>query len=112
MSVKLSRIATEESTYVVTATFTDEDGAAVVPKEITWTLTDSEGTVINSRKAVSITPAASVDIVLSGADLDVTETRNGVREILISALYDSALGADLPLNAAAVFIVENLAGLP
>ena len=64
-------IAIEQSTYVITASFTDETGAAVVPNSVTWTLVNGDGQVVNSRSAVSVTPASSVTIVLSGDDLDL-----------------------------------------
>ena len=100
--------AIEGSTYVVTAAFTDEDGDAVTPNTVTWTLTTTNGTVINSREDVSITPDTSVDIVLSGDDLAVGS--NGRYRILtVEAVYDSSYGTDLPLKARCAFEIENLA---
>lgn len=113
MPIALSARATEESTYVVTAAFTDETGAAVIPTSIIWTLTNSEGTVINSREDVAIAvPAASVDIALSGDDLALAagEITRGVRVMTVKAVYTSAtLGAGLTLNKSLVFVVEALA---
>ena len=117
MPIALSARATEDSTYVVTATFTDEAGAAVVPTLITWTFTDSEGNVINSRTNVSgAVPAASIDIRLSGADLALSagEITRGVRVMTVKAVYTSGTipapaGVGLTLNKSVIFVVEALA---
>lgn len=112
MATNLTVNATERSTYVITAAFTDEDGAAVVPNAITWTLTDTIGTVINSRDGVAVAvPASSIDIVLSGADLAVGGYNSPLRIFTIEATYNSALGNDLPLTGAAQFSIEALAGV-
>jgi len=109
MSTTLTTIATEESTYIITASFIDEDDNTVVPKSATWSLTDTSGTVINSRQNVVISSlAASVDIVLSGDDLIVDNNRNTTRILTIKAVYDSNSGSDLPLNDEIYFNIENL----
>lgn len=98
MATVLIVTATEGSTYVVTAAFTDEDGDAVVPASITWTLTDSQGSVINERDGVEVeTPAASVDILLQGADLEADPSGGGYLLFTIDATYNSSLGSGLPL---------------
>ena len=108
MPTNLSDRALEEGTYIVTATFTDEDDASVIPDSITWTLTDKNGTVINSREDVSVaTPATAVDIVLSGDDLAVTSTGT-LRILTVEAVYDSDAGLDLPLKDEARFHVTDL----
>lgn len=111
MPTYLTTTAEEESTYIVTAAFTDEDGNDAVPDTITWTLTDIAGNVINSRAAVSYnSPASSVDIVLSGDDLALQagETGNVVRVLTIEATYDSDAGSDLPLKDTATFLIKNI----
>ena len=98
---KLSTHAWEEGTYKITATYTDDDDAAVTPNAVTWTLTDNDGTVINEREDVSIeTPSTSNDIVLSGADLAMQTGETGtVKRILyIQGDYDSDAGSELPLK--------------
>ena len=106
MTTVLTTDAQENSTYVVVAAFTDEEGVAVVPTSVTWTLTKMDATVINSRSAVVIAAAASVSIVLSGADLDPDDGL--VRLLTVEAVYDSALGTGLPLKQEAVFHLEDL----
>lgn len=117
MPIALSARATEESTYVVTAAFTDEAGTSVAPTSITWTWTNDEGTVINNRLNVVVAvPAASIDIVLSGADLALSagEITRGVRVMTVKAVYTSGTipapaGVGLTLNKSLVFVVEALA---
>ena len=108
MPTNLSDRACESSTYIVTATFTDEDGDSVIPDSITWTLTDKKGNVINSREDVEVSsPATAVDIVLSGDDLAVTSTGT-LRILTVEAVYDSDAGLDLPLKDEARFHITDL----
>lgn len=95
-AVVLEKQAIQGSTYIVRGAFTDEDGGAVVPDSLTWTLKDESGTVINSREAVAATPATIVDFVLKGADL--APGTDDVAKLLftINATYTSALGSGLP----------------
>lgn len=101
--------ATEESTYAVVVSFVDDTGAAVTPSAATWTLTDKDNTVKNSRSAVTISGLdTSVTIVLSGDDLAMSSANDRIRKLLIQATYDSDMGTDLPLNAQATFYIDNL----
>ena len=112
MATALTVKAIEESTYVITCAFTDEDGAAVVPAIITWTLTNGDGTTVNSRKDVAVlVPAASVSIVLSGDDLALSEGRDNYRKITVRGTYDSSLGSGLPIVGEAEFVITNVAAL-
>lgn len=112
MPVVMSTQAVEESTYVVTAAFTDENGDAVIPNVINWTLTDIKGNIINCRDSVSVaSPAASITIILQGEDLGIDESyeEGAVRRILtLEATYDSNLGSNLPLKDSMTFTVVNL----
>lgn len=117
MATRITTKATEESTYIITVSFTDEDGNAVTPNSIVWTLTDLDGTVINSREDVSIgSPASSVDIVLSGDDLQVQSSESGRKYVsrlfTVEAVYDSNAGSDLSLKDDAVFDIDCLAVVP
>ncbi len=104
--------AKEKSTIAITASFEDEDGNDVTPTEATWTLTDDNGAVINSREQVDIgSLSTSVTVVLSGDDLQILSAEasenNATRRFLIEATYDSSLGSDLPLKNSCVFPVRN-----
>lgn len=107
--VTLSTNATDGSTYVVTATFTDEAGDSVVPNTLTWSLRDGTGGIVNSRDEVSLSPAASVTIVLQGDDLLYAD--GATRYLTVEGDYDSTNGSGLPLTAEVRFSVDNLVGV-
>jgi len=110
MPTTLEIKADEESTYVVTFAFEDEDDNPVVPNEATWTLTDISGTVINGQSDVDILPIVQTgDIVLTKDDLAIPDGVAGdvERRFRIAALYDSSLGSDLGLTGEAQFTIEN-----
>jgi hypothetical protein len=101
----------EKGTAKVTVSgFTDEAGSSVTPTTFTWTLTDLAGNVINSRTAVSVTPAASVSFLLTGNDLAISGS-DPRRALLIQCTYTSSLGVGLPLKAQALFSIEELIGV-
>lgn len=110
MPISLHDKAQEGSTYVVHAAFYDEDGAAVVPTSVKWSLFDVDEAIVNSRTDVNVTPAAEVDIVLAGADLLLTD--GPFRNLVIECTYDSTLGVGLPLVAEANFHIHDVAGVP
>lgn len=108
MAVNITVKATAGSTYVITGAFTDEDGAAVAPKTLKWTLTDLDSNVINNREEVEITtPASTETVVLSGADLALQAAEIGQNHVhrwfCFEGTYDSDLGSDLPLVEEAQF---------
>jgi len=108
----LTTRAKEESTYIITVAIEDEDGNAVAPSTMYWTLTDADGTVINSRSAVEIAiPESSNDIVLTGDDLAVTESGDAVRELAVWGTYDSDAGVGLSFSDAIRFVVDQIVGI-
>lgn len=111
MATSLTTAAVEKSTFVVIATFTDEDGDLIQPKTLKWTLTNSQGTVINSRENVEVSsPSSEQNIVLSGKDLKM-ESQSSLKEdryLIVQGTYDSTYGTDLPLKASCWFKVTNL----
>ena len=114
-TIEITEHAAEESTFPIVVTFWETiDGVEtlVTPNnDITWTLTDKAGTVVNDRSAeTGLTPATSVIIVLSGADLELSESYMGrVRYLLVECTYDSATyGANLPFKSQARFTIDNL----
>lgn len=113
----LTTEAMEEGSYFIDVDFFDEDETAVVPNPNTifWTLTDSNGTVINERDYESIASASSIIIELEGDDLAVQagETASLLRRRLVLKWeYDSDLGDDKPAMAECIFILRNLTRLP
>ena len=107
----LSKKAPEGGTYIITLEFFDENDDSIEPDTLSWTLSDSAGTVINSRSAVAVSsPDVSEDIVLRGNDLAL-QTGEGdgtVRVVTIEATYDSLSGLDLPLRDSAYFHIQSL----
>lgn len=74
-----------------------------------WHLTDTEGKIINSREDVEIlTPAITVNIILSGADLEILDGRDTYRILTIEGTYNSVLGDNLPFKDSARFLLTNL----
>jgi hypothetical protein len=110
MPITISTKANEESTFALDATFYDEDDLEITPNTVTWTLTDTAGTVINNRTAQSITADTTVTIVLKGDDLALQtgEVGSAKRILTIEAVYDSNIGSNLPLKEAAHFRVVDL----
>lgn len=112
MPTRLTALANERGTYIVKVDFEDEDGTGVVPDSIKWRLTDAKGAVINSRDTVSIiTPATSVNILLSSDDLAVANRRNTHRKLLIHAVADLAAGNNKDIYDEAEFEIANFIGL-
>lgn len=104
--INLTTRAVEKSTYAISVSFFDENGVAVTPKSVLWTLTDLAGMVVNGREQVVAVPALAVDIVLSGNDLALGTDTKQQRLVVIEATYDSTLGNDLPLNESIVFPID------
>jgi hypothetical protein len=111
--IKITTRAKEKSTIFVVIDFSDEDGNAVPPKTLSWSLVNEAGTAINGRDRVPIaSPSASNTVVLKGDDLQILTSeadKSAVeRFVVVEATYDSDLGSDLPANEVATFTLENL----
>lgn len=103
MITTLDKTAKEGGTYTVQILFRDEDKNSVVPNEITYTLSDKLGNVINSIENISITPASTLNITLTGASLTP-----GWKILTIKGTYDSSYGVNLPLRDSVKFYVDDL----
>ena len=110
MSTVLETHATEKSTYVVEVSFFDETNTPASPTAVEWTLTDTNGEVINDREGEAGDLLPVIKILLSGSDLAITEgeTVPAKRILTVEAVYDSDLGTDLPLKEEFIFYVDNL----
>lgn len=107
--MELALKADEGSTYIITVSFTDDTGAAVTPTSATWTLTDSEGDIVNERDGVAITElSTSNDIVMYGADTAVSNDIGNRRVLTVEAVYDSDAGTDLPMKGEIEFSINDL----
>ena len=101
--------AVEQSTFGIQVDFTDEAGSELTPNEgtIEWTLTDADGTVINSREQEAVASASTITVTLSGDDLQILEAEASeetvYRVFTVEAEYNSDLGNNLPLRDACGF---------
>ena len=98
----------ERSTLVAEISFLDEDDTSVTPNSVVFSLVDVNNNIINSRDRVVVTPAATINIVLSDDDLALTGSASELRFLVIEATYDSALGTGLTNNQQIDFVVTNL----
>lgn len=105
--------AIENSSYLIELTVYDELNQEVAPKTGAWSLTDSDGTIINERDAVAISPlAATMQVLLKGDDLALSvgfTGRSETRHLLFEGTYDSVYGNDNPLKDELIFPVVNVA---
>lgn len=116
MPITLSTNAVEESTYVLTITLKDHNGDKIDDSDVTslkWSLTDENGTVINSREDVEITsPTNTESIALTGDDLALSGVSR-TRIVTFEATYDGGdLGATLYLKESAKFQIDDLVYVP
>ena len=104
--------AAEKGAYVVPiSAFYDEDGSAVTPTAVTWSLYDVAKAIINSREDVSETPATAIDIVLSGDDLEVSSTVGRERTVYITYTYNSDNGTGLIGRINITVQIDSLTGV-
>jgi len=88
--IVLSTVANEQSSYWVTINFLDDDGTNMSTTTLTWTLTDLEGNIINSREDVNVAgPSYQETIELSGADLAVDGNDIVQRIMTLEGTYTS-----------------------
>jgi len=100
------------SSAKVTANFKDSsNGSAVIPASVTYSLLTVDGTIVNDLDAVPISPASSIEIWLTGDDLQILDEANEyeIRDILIEATYNNG-AAVVPLKDVGRFTVLNLTG--
>ena len=101
----------EQGTAIITHAFTDFSGTSMVPNTIVWSLLEADGTVVNSRQQVIVaTPAASIDVVLSGDDLAILDSQKiELRYLVIEYTFDdSTYGNNLPGKEEVEFRIINL----
>lgn len=102
--------AREKGTFTIPVSFTDENGDAVIPDSITYSVSRVlDDSIVNSLENVSVvTPAASVNITLSGDDLAILTDSDTERELTIKIVYDSDIGNNLPQNEYDTFDIKPL----
>ncbi|MCE5192098.1 MAG: hypothetical protein LLG08_10135 [Actinomycetia bacterium] len=109
MAIKTRATVNEDGTIIIDVAFFDEDEVACIPESAAWSLYDDNGTIINSRSDVAISPLAdTVHIVLSGDDCQVLGSADSLDRILfIEWTYNSTLGSDLTGTEEVLFSVKN-----
>lgn len=100
---------TEKGTLPLVCTFTDSDGDPLTLDTLSWSLRDGVG-IVNSRDVITVTPAASVTIVLSGLDLAIGAGGPG-RVLTLQGTFTSTLGADKPYTDEITFEIVRLHGV-
>lgn len=101
--------AYEESTYILVVKFFGEEAAPVIPTSATWTLTYTDGDIVNSRENVNIAPlAAVINIALSGLDLALDTDHGRDRVLTVKSVYTSEVFGSLPINDYLVFEIQDL----
>jgi hypothetical protein len=99
-------VAKDRNTYIVIIKPQDEDGTAVTPNSMSWTLTNEYGRVVNSRDHVSIaSPSTEMNVVLSANDVDHDDGRE--RWVIAEGKYNSSLGSSLDLRDWTKFTVDD-----
>jgi len=118
MTTILHEKAKEGSTYGIKVEFTEKSdpsdlvGTPFTPNSgLKWSLKDRAGNEVNSKTDISIDPAESVVIVLSGDDLALAggPTR---RYVTVEGTYNGVLGNNLPIVDEVSFPIQNLKGQP
>lgn len=101
-------IVNEKSTAYITVAFTDKTGAAAVPATVTYsTKCKTTGTAIKTN--ISVTPAASVEIVLDALDSAIIDPTHLVEDKLLTV--KTTYGASDECNAEYIWRVKNLDGV-
>jgi hypothetical protein len=95
--------ANEESTYIITIT-TDFTADTML-----WSLTDEDGTAINTRSSETIAaPTTSNEVTLTGDDLAVSDARRTRRVFTVWGTYN---GGANKFADECTFDVRNLKGV-
>lgn len=116
MPTKLSDKAVEGSSFTIRATFNEiVDGvkSPIVPNSgLKWSLSEKDGTPVNGKTDQPLTPASTVDIVLTGNDLAVPGNYPKRLYVTVEGTYNGVAGNNLPIIDEASFQVFNLVGQP
>jgi hypothetical protein len=113
MPIKIEEIPQENEAIVFVVTLTDEDGDALTPTGFTWSLKETDGTVVNDRENEVESPASTGNIVLNHLDTALTTAEEAAGEkyakriLEVFVVYDSTYGNNLQLIKTALFEIEN-----
>lgn len=108
-----TRVAKEGGTFPITVSFEDEDGTAMTPDTLNYSVVDIDGTIINGRDEVAVTsPSSSETIILQGDDLPAYEVDGDYTHLwlVLTGTYTSNIGSGLPFQDQVRFSVEAIKG--
>lgn len=94
MPQHLTQPAREQDQLVVSVAIT-LSGTADTPTALSWSLTDKDGTVINSRSGTALTPSTSMTVTLAGDDLQIVDRTNSREKRFLIFDGSDSLGNDL-----------------
>lgn len=110
-----TRLFKEGGTGVIRVSFEDENGDAMTPDTLYWSLRDEDEDIVNERDEVQITSlGTSVDIVLQGDDLPAKEVKGQDYYhlwVVLKGTYTSTYGSALPFADQVRISVEPLKGV-
>jgi len=98
--------AVEGGTYIISMDFKDEKENNVIPYNLSWSLYNEYGNIVNDRQDINLLNDSSlVEVGLSGNDLE-----GGYETFVIKGNYDSDYGKNLPITDSTKFYVRGLTG--
>ena len=101
-------IVPQRTTAYLTVTFRAKDGVAVAPESVDYRI-DCLTTSTAIKASTAVSPAATVEIVLSADDNDIVDETNTreARRVTVTAVY----GAGDEANDEFDYAVKNLSGV-
>jgi hypothetical protein len=111
----LEDAAFENDTFSVKVTFTDSNNEEFTPNDLTYTLSDKKGNIINELENIEISPSSSVYITFTGDDLSLINptAKYEWRVLTVKGSYDDiVLGNNLSIAREFHFKVLGLIMLP
>jgi len=107
----------EGSTIVVTIDVEDQEGSEQIPKTGVYTLLDSRGNIINSRRKVAISPlSASMEVGLTGDDLQSNLIPDTAITFIFEGTYDTTINGvvveDMNIREESPITIEDIREIP
>jgi hypothetical protein len=109
MAVGITTTSSSGNTFVITATFTDEDGVGVTPTALTYTIYDEWDNLITTAKTPGvIASVTTIAIPASARSLASDVDYKAYRKIKWVGTYNSTtLGNNLPLRETGWFVINR-----
>ena len=110
----LEQVPEESSVVIVINFFESSEGSStlVVPYDLSWTLRDEQGNVVNERSGVSLANVGNeASIVLSGNDLTISADYPRILYLLVEGFYDSIYALGVSFKKEIPFKVVNVVGV-